>query len=98
MKTREIAVRKVYGAKTNQIAFMLNTGIMRWFLVGTSMSFLIAWFAMSKWLEKFAYSVALDWWIFVLGAAIILIFTIVTVSLQTWKAAIKNPIEALKYE
>jgi len=98
MKTREIAVRKVYGAKIYQLAYMLNSGIMRWFMVGTSLSFLIAWFAMNKWLEKFAYSVALDWWIFVLGAVIILIFTIVTVSLQTWRAAIKNPIEALKYE
>jgi len=98
MKTREIAVRKVYGAKINQIAFMLNTGLMRWFVVGTLLSFMIAWFAMNKWLEKFAYSVALDWWIFALGAVIILIFTIVTVSLQTWRAAIKNPIEALKYE
>jgi len=98
MKTKEIAVRKVYGAKTNQIAFMLNTGIIRWFVIGTLLSFMIAWFVMNKWLEKFAYSVALDWWIFALGAAIILIFTILTVSLQTWRAAIKNPIEALKYE
>lgn len=98
MKTREIAVRKVFGAKINQIAYMLNTGLMRWFAIGTLLSFLIAWFAMNKWLEKFAYSISLDWWIFALGALIILIFTIVTVSLQTWKAAIKNPIEALKYE
>ena len=53
MKTKEIAVRKVYGAKINQIAFMLNTGIIRWFVVGTLLSFMIAWFVMNKWLEKF---------------------------------------------
>lgn len=98
MKTREIAVRKVYGAKTNQIVYMLNTGIMHWFVVSSFFSFMIAWFSMNKWLEKFAYSITLDWPIFAMGTAIIFIFTVLTVSLQTWRAAIKNPIDALKYE
>ena len=98
MKTREIAVRKVHGAKIFQIAYLLNTGILMWFGVASVLSFLIAWFAMSKWMAGFAYKVPLDWWIFMSGAIIILIFTLLTVSVQTWKAAMKNPVDALKYE
>lgn len=98
MKTREIAVRKVHGAKISQIAYLLNTGILMWFGVASVLSFLISWFAMSKWMAGFAYKVALDWWIFMSGAIIILIFTLLTVSVQTWKAAMKNPVDALKYE
>ena len=58
----------------------------------------VAWFLMSKWLEDFAYKAALNWWIFVLAGVMVLAVTLLTVSFQTYKAAVRNPIESLRYE
>jgi putative ABC transport system permease protein len=53
---------------------------------------------MSKWLESFAYKTSLSWWIFAMPGALALIIALLTVSWQSWKAATKNPVEALRYE
>jgi putative ABC transport system permease protein len=97
-KTKEIGVRKVCGAKIYEIIIMLNKGIIRWFLIGFFISCIISWIAMNKWLESFAYRATVDWWLFIAGALIVLFITAFTISWQSWKAAIKNPVEALKYE
>lgn len=98
MKTKEIAVRKVHGAKIANITFILNRGMLLWFSIAFVLSSVLSWFTMNSWLENFAFRINLDWWIFLSGALIILVLTILTVSFQTWKAAIKNPVDALKYE
>jgi putative ABC transport system permease protein len=97
-RTREIGIRKVCGASISQILFLLNTGIIKWILLGVLLSWILSWMALSRWLQGFASRTTLDGWFFVLGAFTILILTVITVSLQSWKAASRNPAEAIKYE
>ena len=98
LKTKEIAVRKVCGAKTLEIITLLNKSIIIWFFVGFFISSVLSWVLLSRWLENFAFRVTLNGWTFVLGALTIMAITAMTVSIQTWKAAIKNPVETLNYE
>lgn len=98
MKTKEIAIRKVHGAKISNITLLLNKGILKWFAIAFLISSLVTWFIMKKWLENYEVRIDLNWWIFILGAFFILVITLLTVSFQTWKAAIKNPVDTLKYE
>jgi len=97
-KTKEIGVRKVFGAKITGIIILLNKDIIKWFFVGFFASYILSWILMTRWLENFAFRIPLDWWIYILGASIIMIIAALTVSWQTWKAAIKNPVDSLKYE
>lgn len=57
-----------------------------------------AWFAMNKWLENYAFKTEVRWWIFVVSGVIVLTVSLLTVSWQSWMAATKNPVEALRYE
>jgi putative ABC transport system permease protein len=96
LKIKEIAVRKVYGAETYDILIRLNLSFLRLFLPGMLVGGFISWIVMRKWFENFANRGPFEWWIFLLGAFIILIITLLTVSAQTWKASILKPVEALK--
>jgi putative ABC transport system permease protein len=58
----------------------------------------LAYYIMHKWLENFAYKTNISWWIFALAGGITLIIVLLTVSWQSWKAATRNPVEALRYE
>ena len=58
----------------------------------------IAWYSIHKWLQSFAYKTDLSWWIFALAGIIALGIALLTVSWQSWRAATKNPVEALRYE
>ncbi len=98
LKIKEIAVRKVYGAETYDILIRLNMSFFKLFLPGMLTGSFISWFVMRKWFESFANRVPFEWWIFVLGASIILVITLITVSAQTWKASILKPVDALKYQ
>jgi putative ABC transport system permease protein len=97
-RIKEIGIRKVNGARTFEILTMLNKDFVKWvgfaFVIATP----IAWFAMSKWLENFAYKTNLSWWVFVLAGLLALGIALLTVSFQSWKAATKNPVESLRYE
>lgn len=97
-KTKEIGIRKVNGAKISEILIMLNIDFLRWVALGYVIACPIAWYAMNRWLENFAYKTTLSWWIFVLAGALALGIAILTVSWQSWKAATRNPVEALRYE
>jgi len=96
--TKEIGIRKVNGAKVSEILLMIN----RDFIVWVSLAFLIAapvaYFALNSWLSNFAYRIELSWWIFVVVAILSLLIALLTVSWQSWRAAKRNPIEALRYE
>jgi putative ABC transport system permease protein len=97
-RIKEIGVRKVNGAKVYEIMSLLN----REFLIGVLVAFIVAtpvsWLAMNKWLGNFAFKTSLSWWIFLLAGSFALIIAIITVSWQSWKAATRNPVEALRYE
>ena len=98
LRTKEIAVRRTYGADINGIMIKLNLSIIKLFGVGMLIGSMIAWFVAKKWLESFAYRVSIDWWIYLLGGFTILIITMLAVSAQTFKAARMNPTDALKIE
>jgi putative ABC transport system permease protein len=77
---------------------MLNIDFIKWVAVAWLISCPIAWFAMKKWMMNFAYRTELSWWIFALSGIIAFVVASLTVSWQSWRAATKNPVEALRYE
>lgn len=97
-KTKEIGVRKVNGAKIHEIIMMLNKGFIKWLVIAFIIATPIAYYAMHKWLENFAYKTHLNWWLFLLAGFITLTITLLTVSWQSYRAATMNPVEALKNE
>ncbi len=97
-RTKEIGIRKVNGAKISEILSMLNKDFVKWVTIAFVIATPIAWFAMNKWLENFAYKTNLSWWIFALAGLLALGIALLTVSWQSWRAATRNPVEALRYE
>ncbi len=97
-QTKEIGIRRVNGASTLQILNMLNKGMLLWVGIAFVIATPIAWYAMSRWLENFAYKTTLSWWIFALAGLLSLLVALLTVSWQSWRAATRNPVEALRYE
>jgi len=97
-RTKEIGIRKLNGAKVSEIFMMLNKDFM--ILVGIAFvgATPITWFVMHKWLQSFAFQTDLSWWIFALAGILALAIALITVSWQSWRAATKNPVEALRYE
>lgn len=97
-KTKEIGIRKVNGATVSEIVRMLNKDFVKWVVVAFVIACPIAYYAMHRWLQNFAYKTSLSWWIFALAGMAVLLIALLTVSWQTFRAARKNPIEALRYE
>ncbi|MCG6189909.1 ABC transporter permease [Maribellus maritimus] len=97
-RIKEIGVRKVNGARTNEIMTLLNKDFVMWVGVAFIVATPISYYAMNKWLENFAYKTNLSWWIFVLAGVMALGIALLTVSWQSWRAATRNPVEALRYE
>ena len=98
LRTREIGIRKVNGATISEVIAILNTNLVKLVAIAFVISAPIGWFAMHKWLQNFAYRTELSWWIFVLAGILTLGIAFITVSWQSWRAARKNPIDALRYE
>ena len=98
MRTKEIGVRKVNGAKVSEILTMLNSDFIKWVAIAFVIACPIAYYTTSKWLENFAYKTNLSWWIFALAGLLALGIALLTVSWQSWRAATRNPVEALRYE
>ncbi len=97
-RTKEIGIRKVNGAKISEILFLLNKDFLKWVAIAFVIATPVAWYAMNKWLESFAYKTTLSWWIFALAGLLALGIALLTVSWQSWRAARRNPVEALRYE
>ena len=97
-RVKEIGIRKVNGAKVSEVMTMLNRDFVKWVAIAFVIATPIVWFAMHKWLESFAYKTELSWWIFALAGALALGIALLTVSWQSWRAATRNPVEALRYE
>lgn len=97
-KRKEIGIRKVNGSKISQIMALLNKDFMKWVIISFVLATPIAWYAMNKWLQNFAYKTTLEWWIFALAGILAIAIALITVSFQSYKAATRNPVEALRYE
>jgi putative ABC transport system permease protein len=97
-RKKEIGIRKINGANITEVMAMLNTDFVKWVAIAFVIATPIAYYAMNKWLENFAYKTELSWWIFALAGLLALGIALLTVSWQSWRAATRNPVEALRYE
>jgi putative ABC transport system permease protein len=97
-RTKEIGIRKINGAKIIQVMIMLGKDFLNWVTIAFVISLPIVWYIVKRWLENFAYKTDLSWWVFVLAGIIALGIALLTVSWQSWWAATRNPVEALRYE
>ncbi len=97
-RVKEIGIRKVNGAKVSEILTLLNKDFVKWVAIAFIIAAPVAYYAISKWLESFAYKTSLSWWVFALAGLLALGIALLTVSWQSWRAATRNPVEALRYE
>jgi len=97
-RTKEIGVRKVLGASISSLVVLLSKDFTRFVLLGLLVATPLAYFAMDKWLQNFAYRIDIGWWVFALAGGLALVIALATVSSQAIKAALANPVESLRYE
>jgi putative ABC transport system permease protein len=77
---------------------MLSKEFLRLIIIASIISFPVTWFAMNKWLQDFAYRISIQWWVFLLAGAIALVVAAITISFQSVKAALANPVKSLRSE
>jgi len=97
-RTKEIGVRKVLGATEAGLVRMLSVDFLRLTGIAFVIAAPVAWWAMNKWLQGFAYRITIQWWMLALAGAMALLITFVTVGVQAMKAAWANPVESLRSE
>jgi putative ABC transport system permease protein len=97
-KTKEIGIRKINGAKIIQIIAWLLKDILIVIVCALAFAIPLSLFLMRLWLNNFAYKTQLVWWIFLAAGMVVLVIAIWTVSLQSWRAAARNPVDSLRYE
>jgi putative ABC transport system permease protein len=97
-RTKEIGIRKINGATIVVVISLLNKDFFRWIITAFLIASPIAWYFMHKWIQGFAYRTELSWGIFALTGLLTIIITLLTISWQSWWAATRNPVEALRYE
>lgn len=97
-RIKEIGIRKVNGAKVSEVLAMLNRDFVKWVAIAFVIATPIACYFMNKWLESFACKTELSWWIFAMAGLLAMGIALLTVSFQSYKAAVKNPVESLRYE
>jgi putative ABC transport system permease protein len=95
-RTKEIAIKKVFGAENGEIMITLNLNLLKFFLPSIILGCLISWWIMWGWLQDYAYRRGLEIWLFILGVFIIFVVAVLSVSIQTWKAARQSPAVALQ--
>jgi putative ABC transport system permease protein len=97
-RTKEIGVRKVLGASVPDILFLLSKEFLRLVLVACVLALPFAWFIMHQWLQSYAFRIELSWWLFFLAGLFVLLIALFTVSYQSVKAALANPVKSLRNE
>jgi putative ABC transport system permease protein len=97
-RIKEIGVRKVLGASVQNIVLLLSSHFIKLVFIANIIAWPIAFFAMSKWLQDFAYRINIDWWVFAIAGGVSVVIAFATVSFQSVKAAIANPVKSLRSE
>jgi putative ABC transport system permease protein len=97
-RKKEIGIRKVLGASVEGIVLLLSKEFVKLVVVALLIASPLAWYAMSKWLEDFAYQIELEWWIFAIAGILAIVIALLTVSFQSIRAALMNPVKSLRSE
>nr|WP_067055883.1 ABC transporter permease [Mucilaginibacter sp. L294] len=97
-RVKEIGIRKILGANVSSLFALLSSEFLVLVIIALFIASPIAWYAMDKWLQGFAYHTQVQWWVFVLSGGLIVIIALATVSFQAIKAALVNPVKSLKAE
>lgn len=97
-KFKEIGIRKTFGASVSQIMSQFSKEFAVWVMLANIIAWPLAWYLMNTWLENFAYRIRIPWWIFLFVLVMTLLIAIATVSFLAYRAARKNPVEAIRYE
>ena len=97
-RTKEIGIRKVLGASDAKIFWLLSREFLRWVLLANLIAWPIAYFAMHKWLENFAYRIQIGLAAFLISGATALLIAYLTVSYQSLRSARANPVDSIRYE
>ena len=97
-RVKEIGIRKVLGASVGSVTIMLGTNFIQLVAISTIIALPIAWVVMNTWLQDFAYRINIEWWMLVLPGLVAIIIALITVCMQSIKAAIANPVKSLRTE
>jgi len=97
-RTREIGVRKVMGATVSNIFTMLSASFLKPVAIAMILAFPVAWYVMNNWLQHFAYKISLEWWIFATAGLLAIVIAMLTVSYQSVRTALMNPVKSLRVE
>jgi ABC-type antimicrobial peptide transport system permease subunit len=97
-RTREIGIRKVLGAGVAGITGLLSREFLQLVMLSAVIAFPLAWLAMSRWLQQFHYRIGIEWWVFVVAGLSAVAIAVITVSFQSVKAALMNPVKSLRSE
>jgi len=98
IRTKEIGIRKILGASVSRLVFSLSREFVKWVLVANLIAWPAAYFLMGKWLQDFTYRTGLSIWIFLMSAALAMFVALLTVSFQSIRTALANPVDSLRYE